>query len=204
MPDIHFEFLVEERSMEGFLQVWLPVFLPKCTFKVSPFQGKRALLKELGNRLAAYAKWLPENYRLVVMVDRDGKDCRELKNRLEGICRKAGLTSKKSAQGGDWQVATVIAVEELEAWYFGDWEAVRQAYPKAPEDVPRRAAYRDPDAIGGGTWEAFERVMQKSGCLKGGLPKVDAARRIGVHMDPRRGNKSASFNFFHRTLADPV
>ena len=34
---------------------------------------------------------------------------------------------------GAWQVVNRIAIEELQAWHFGDWEAARQAnpYPRA-------------------------------------------------------------------------
>ena len=53
-------------------------------------------------------------------------------------------------------------VEELEAWYFGDWEAVRKAYPKVSRTVPRSARYRDADKIVGAA-EAFERVMRGAG-----------------------------------------
>jgi hypothetical protein len=75
-------------------------------------------------------------------------------------------------------------VEELEAWYFAEWGGVRQAFPNLPASVPQRAPYRNPDGITGGTWEALERVLQRSGYFAGGLRKVEAARRIGQHFDP--------------------
>ncbi len=69
---------------------------------------------------------------------------------------------------------------------------VRAAYPRASASVPRQAKHRHPDRIAGGTWEAFERVMQRAGYFGGGLPKIDAARAIAQHMDPSR-NTSPSF-----------
>ena len=76
---------------------------------------------------------------------------RSSSQRLERICDNAGLRSRRGAGSPDWQVVTRIAIEELEAWYFGDWEAVREAYPGVSPSVPQQAPYRDPDAIRGGT-----------------------------------------------------
>jgi hypothetical protein len=89
----------------------------------------------------------------------------------------------------------------LEAWYFGDWEAVRIAYPDVGENIPRHRNYRDPDRIPGGTWEAFERVMRRAGYFPGGLAKIEAARMIAPHIDPER-NSSQSFRFFYSALAE--
>jgi len=50
-----------------------------------------------------------------------------------------------------FQVINRIAIEELEAWFFGDWPAMCAAYPKLDASVPKRAGLRDPDAIKGGT-----------------------------------------------------
>lgn len=62
---------------------------------------------------------------------------------------------------------------------------------------------RDPDGIGGGTWEAFERVMRPHGYFEGGLRKLEIARMIGAEMDPGR-NRSRSFQVFREVLVDLV
>ena len=93
-------------------------------------------------------------------------------------------------------------IEELEAWYFGNWEAVRQAYPKVSPTVPDRARYRDPDGVRD-TWEAFERILKRHGYFSTGLRKIEAARAIAEHVDPA-GNRSGSFSVFHRTLREAV
>jgi hypothetical protein len=98
-------------------------------------------------------------------------------------------------------VVTRLAIEELEAWYFGDWEAVRAAYPRLPATIPAQAKYRDPDAIVGGTWEALERILQKAGYFSLGLAKIEAARAIAAHMVPER-NTSRSFQILRNALAD--
>ena len=198
----HLELLVEEPSMEAFLRALLPRLLPQRSFEVHAFQGKSDLLNSLEARLRGYAKWLPDDWRIVVVVDRDDEDCLELKGQLESTALRAGLRTRSRSAGEPWQLVNRIAIQELEAWYFGDWEAVRAVYPRMASTVPRRSRYREPDAIAGGTWEAFERVMQKYGYFKGGLAKIEAARMIGAHMDPLR-SQSPSFRTFHRAVIEP-
>ena len=124
----HLELLVEEPSMEAFLRTLLPRLLaPGFTFEVHVFQGKRDLLSKLSARLRGYQRWLPPDYRLVVLVDQDDDDCRVLKKRLEHAATTAGLASRTQVGNQTWKVATRVVIEELEAWYFGDWDAVRAA-----------------------------------------------------------------------------
>lgn len=202
MPAAHLELLVEEPSMEAFLRALLPRLLPQDrTFEIHAFQGKTDLLSQLEARLRGYAAWLPADWRVVVVVDRDDDDCHVLKHQLEAMARRAGLRTRTRAGNAPWQIVNRIAIEELEAWYFGDWAAVRSAFPRASAKVPRRQGFRDPDAIGGGTWEAFERVMQAHGYFKGGLAKMEAARAIGAHVDPARSS-SKSFRTFSDAIAE--
>ncbi len=198
----HLEILSEERSMEAFLEMLLPRMLPAgLTFLIHPFRGKDDLLKKLQERLNAYAKWLPAECRLVVAVDRDDDDCHELKAQLEQAATDTGLLTRSQACGGSWQAVNRIVVEELEAWYFGDWQAVRQAYPRVSANVPNQARYRDPDAIQGGTSEAFERILKKPGRFQNGLRKTEAARDIAPNIDPAR-NRSRSFRAFRDALTE--
>ena len=202
MPVAHLELLVEEPSTETFLRALLPRLLPQhCTFEVHPFQGKSDLLGNLEPRLRGYAAWLPEDWRIVVVLDRDNEDCHALKGQLELIACRAGLRTRTRAGKAGWQLVNRIAIEELEAWYFGDWAAVCSAYPRASANVPRRQRFRDPDAIAGGTWEAFERVMQTYGYFKGGLTKLEAARVIGAYIDPARSS-SRSFRVFSAAISE--
>lgn len=202
MSAAHLELLVEEPSMEAFLRALLPRLLPQDrTFEIHPFQGKQDLLGKLEARLRGYAAWLPADWRIVVVVDRDDDDCLELKSQLEDMARRAGLRTRTRAGNAPWQLLNRIAIEELEAWYFGDWAAVRSAFPRASANVPRRQGFRNPDTIAGGTWEAFERVMQSRGYFKSGLLKIDAARAIGAHVDPVRSS-SRSFRTFSGAIAE--
>ena len=67
------------------------------------------------------------------------------------------------------QLVNRVVIEELEAWYFGDWEAVRSAYPRVSPTVPNQSRYRNPDSVQGGTWEAFERILKGHGYFRTGL-----------------------------------
>lgn len=194
--------------MEAFLRALLPRWQPTgCSFDIHTFQGKSDLMDKLEARLRAYASWLPVDWRLLVIVDRDDDDCKALKSRLEDTAQRAGLTTRTAAAQGAgttaWQLVNRIAIEELEAWYFGDWDGVLAAYPKVPGSVTKGRGYREPDAIAGGTWEAFERVMQRHGYFKAGLAKIEAARRIGGCLDPAR-SRSPSFVQFHTALVEAL
>jgi len=187
--------------MEVFLRSLLPRLLGNVPFEVHPFQCKEELLARLAERMRGYAAWLPRDQRIMVLVDRDDDDCQALKRELEHRAHQVGLSTRSRPVQGHYTVVNRIVVEELEAWYFGDWQAVCAAYPRVSPKVARRAAYRDPDGIPGGTWEAFERVLQRAGYFRSGLRKREIARTIVPHLDPER-NRSASFRVFRRAVLD--
>ena len=187
--------------MEAALGLLLSKMLRSASFRIHPHQGKTDLLKKLPSKLRGYASWLPETWRIVVVVDRDDDDCDDLKARLEKMAADAGLKTRSTAKQKPWVVVNRFAIEELEAWYFGDWEAVRAAYPKAPATIPAKVKYRNPDGIRGGTWEAFERVLQGVGYFASGLRKIEAARDVAQHMVPSR-NTSPSFRALRDVLGE--
>lgn len=197
----HVEVLVEEPSMEAALRVLLPRVLGDMSFNIYPYQGKPDLVARLPQRLRGYAAWLHDDYRIVVVVDRDDDDCYELKQELENIASNAGLRSRSQCCDQPYQVVNRLAIEELEAWYFGDWEAVRSAYPRVTATIPGNAKYRDPDAITGGTWEAFERILQRAGYFQTGLRKIEAARAVAQYWQPQ-DNRSRSFQAFRHVLLE--
>ncbi|MFH0798719.1 MAG: DUF4276 family protein [Pseudomonadota bacterium] len=203
----HVEVLVEEPSMEVALRLLLPRILGETSFAIYQNQCKNELIARLPQRLAGYANrrkndsWFRDHCRIVVIVDRDDEDCKDLKARLEKAAKEAGLITRSTANNNTYTVVNRIAVEELEAWYFGDWKAVQTAYPKVVASVPSKSKYRNPDAITGGTCEALERVLRKFGYFKTGFRKIDAARAIGEHMVPSR-NRSGSFQILCSALRE--
>jgi hypothetical protein len=187
---------VEEYSMAAALELLLPKMLGDIGFQIIRFQCKDDLLKNAPARLKGYAGSLPRSWRIIVLVDRDNDDCQQLKKRLELMAIDAGLRTKRTARKDQqFQAVSRIAIEELEAWFFGDWAAVQAAYPRVSPNVPRRAGFRDPDAIVGGTWEALERELKKAGYFSTGMRKLEVARSVASRMEISR-NRSGSFQAF--------
>ena len=112
-------FLLEEESMKHFLDGILPKILPPDVgFITVPHEGKSDLQKSVPIKLRA---WKEPGVKFVIVQDQDTGDCRELKRKLVELC---GDTTQ--------EVLIRIACHELEAWYFGDLEAVSKAYGKIP------------------------------------------------------------------------
>jgi len=204
---MHIEFLVEEPSAEEALKVLVPAITAGCcSFAIRTYQGKQQLLSRLANRLRGYRAWITEDYRIVVLIDEDRQDCSTLKGQLEAASRSAGLTTKSSCKRGkEFQVLNRVAVEELEAWFLGDVEALREAFPRVPAGLKRRKTFRDPDAVPGGTAEALRAVLQRAGYFRRlkHLPKQEIAKRISKYMDPQR-NRSKSFQVFRDGLLEMI
>ncbi len=189
--------------MEAFLAVLLPRILdPAVPWKIIDYGSKHQLLQRLPRRLLGYSNYAAASRpKALVLVDRDEDDCLDLKRRLEEACRAAGLATRSRPDGaGLFDVVTRIVIEELEAWYFGDGEAVQALWPGTRRSL-EKAAFRDPDAIRGGTHEAFLRVLQSVGYLKGAsrLPKIETARLLSERLNVER-NRSSSFQHFRAGL----
>ncbi len=187
---MHVEVYVEEPSAKAALDVLVPGIIGEGhSFKVHNFRNKQELLREIPKRLRAYAKWIPDHWRIAVLVDEDRQDCHELKARLVRAATDAGINER---------VLSRVVVEELEAWFFGDFNALSAVYPKLPATLPRRAGFRDPDAIAGGTWEALDRVLRRAG-YRAGLSKTENAAKVAEWMNPD-SNTSHSFQVFRDGL----
>ncbi len=193
------EFLVEEPSIEVALKNLVPKIID-AEIRIHAFQGKQDLMQNLLARLKGYKNYIDESYRIFVVVDRDNDKCQELKYKLENIAREAGLLTKSATKETNYQVINRIAIEELEAWFFGDVQAIRAIYPKISPNIAHQEKYRDPDAITGGTAEALEKILKDKKYYTR-MPKIEVARNISTHMDPER-NTSKSFQVFRDALKD--
>jgi hypothetical protein len=106
------ELLVEELSAVAALHLILPKIVPDgTTYAIHPFQGTKDLLLRVGERLTGYSKWMPDNWRILILVDRDNDDCKKLKQALGKVAAAAGFES--GAEPGRHLVR--ICIEELEA-----------------------------------------------------------------------------------------
>ena len=194
---MYLEFLLEEPSAEAVLRTILPKILSgNISYDFFVFKGKEHLLKNLPERLKTYRQWISDDWRIFVLIDEDRKDCHELKAKLEQAAHEAGFVTKSSAAPDEsFQVVNRLAIEELEAWFFGDVEALHAAYPRIPKTLQYQARYRDPDAIQGGTYEALERLLIRQNYFRERIPKPTVAQNIAQHMVPSR-NRSKSFQVF--------
>jgi hypothetical protein len=195
MPHIkHIEILTEEPSAEAALKNIIPKIIGNnASFKIITHQGKSDLLAKLPLKLKTYKAILKPGHRVVVLVDKDKEDCILLKQKIEKIAQSAGLKTKTTS-GKNFQMISRIAIEELEAWFIGDENAIRQSYVKVPAFAKK---YRTPDNISN-TWEALELLLTKSGYKKIG-GKIEVARKISANMNPDI-NKSTSFQVFRKGI----
>jgi hypothetical protein len=166
-------FLLEERSMKTLLDGLLPRLMPEMTFVCIPHEGKQDLEKSIPRKLRA---WREPGARFVVVRDNDGGDCHVLKQRLVTLCND----TKRS------DVLVRIACQELEAWYFGEPEAMAQAFGRAQlSEIGNKSRYRDPDMIQQPSREIAKLIPE--------FQKMSGARRMAAHLS-RNGNLSRSFN----------
>ena len=193
----HIEIFVEERSAAEAVQLLVPKIRHDLGFRIYEFQGCGDLLAKLPDRFRGYSSWLPDEWRIVVLIDRDRQDCLELKRKIQGMARRARLRVR-ARRGAPAQVIIRIAVEELESRFFGDVPALRAAFPGVPVDLAKKAKFREPDEIKN-AWESLEAVLQRAGHFPTGLQKIRCARSIAAHMDPGN-NRSTSFCVFRDAL----
>lgn len=150
----------------------------------------RQLLDQLPRLLQGYGR-TPGIDAVVVVVDSDRQDCRQFLNDL--------LEVADSCERAPRQVMFRLAIEEVEAWYLGDRNAVVAAYPKAKRDVIERYVQ---DSVCG-TWETLADCIYPGGSAKvrkegwplPGQLKHEWAEKIGPKLD-LDGNASPSFNKF--------
>ena len=167
--------MLEEESAKQLMEVLLPKILPSCvTFRCIAHHGKSHLQKSIPNRLKALGD--RPNTFVIILHDRDRHpDCVALKNHLRGLCASS-----------NHDPLIRIVCRELEAWYFGDLDAVQQAFPGfSATKYKNRAKFRKPDDIVNPGNE-LKRII-------GNFNKGRASKEVPKYMDIDN-NKSVSFN----------
>lgn len=209
---MHIEVLVEDSSGAKLVEMLLPEvigpFGEPHTWRVHTYKGighipkglsaatdpsKRALLNQLPRLLAGYGK-TPGIDAVVVVVDSDRRNCIEFLAELKGLldaCQPAPNTLFR------------LAIEEMEAWYLGDRQALLAAYPRAKSEVLN--GYKQDSVCG--TWEVLADAIYPGGSvaiLRAGWPlpgqvKHEWAEKIGSRMNVEL-NLSPSFCKFRDGL----
>ncbi|MDA4891589.1 DUF4276 family protein [Streptomyces sp. MPA0124] len=201
------EVLLEEPSAENALRILVPRLVSHAeehvNFELRVFRGKDDLLRKLPDRLRGYASWARHaDVRILVLVDRDDDECVVLKREIDRLAVEAGLTlHTRDAVPTGGSFKTRIACEEIEAWFLGDAEALRSAYPRVAKNFEHRAGFRDVDNIHGGTWEKLQRILQDAGYFSNGLRKIELARTLAPLMSTDH-NRSVSFRYFCEAVRD--
>lgn len=202
---MHIDVLVEDSSSSKLLETLFPKILggqgEPHTWRVHAYKGvgripsglqgsgdpvARILLDQLPRLLRGYGK-TPGIDAVVVLVDTDGRDCVAFLAQLKTLVAQIDPTPT---------VLFRLAMEEAEAWYFGDRAALLAAFPRAKRDVLDR--YVQDSACG--TWELLadavhpggSPAVRKAGWPQSGELKHEWAERIGPLMNVE-ANHSPSF-----------
>ena len=143
---MHIEFLVEDSSGATLLKVIIPKIIGEFndphTWKIHEYKGlgnkipkglnptidaqKRILLDQLPKLFRGFGR-TPGVDAVVVVVDTDNRNCTELLAELHELLEQCDPKPKNTLFR--------LAIEEIEAWYLGDNNAVLTAYPKAKRKV---------------------------------------------------------------------
>lgn len=202
---MHVEMLVEDSSGAKLLEMLIPRIIGEHgaphTWRVHRYRGigrlprglspkadpaKRLLLDQLPRLLIGYGK-TPGIDAVVVVVDSDRRDCKTFLTELQALLKQCDPAPNALFR---------LAIEEVEAWYLGDRQALLAAYPKARKDALGR--YQQDSVCD--TWELLADAVYPGGSaaiLKRGWPvpgdvKHEWAERIGPGMSVDQ-NASPSF-----------
>ena len=202
---MHIEVLVEDSSGEKLLRMLIPLLIgphgDPHTWRLHEYKGigriprglvtkadptKRILLDQLPKLLRGYGK-TPGIDAVVVVLDTDKRDCARFLAELKAVTTSCNPVPNTLFR---------LAIEEIEAWYFGDRDALLAAYPRAKLDVLGK--YVQDSACD--TWELLadavhaggSSAIKKAGWPLPGQVKHEWAKKIGPFMDPDR-NISPSF-----------
>lgn len=214
---VHFEILVEDQSGQKALEILIPKIIgANHTYKIHAYKGigkipkgmktvkdpsKRIFLDQLPRLLKAYGNYFhTTNYKAVVFVvcDLDDKCLKTFKRELLKVLNSC---NKKP------ETRFCFAIEEGEAWFLGDKQAVKKAYPRAKMTVLDGYVQ---DSICG-TWEKLadavynggSAALKKKGFFEIGKEKSDWATSITRHMNVN-SNESCSFCYFRDKLLECI
>jgi predicted DNA-binding protein (UPF0251 family) len=154
-------------------------------------------LSQLPRLVQGYGKtWNSSNYDgvLIIVCDLDARCLKEFRQELLNCINKCN--SKPVTY-------FCIAIEEMEAWFLGDFLALQKAYPKTKISVLQTYKL---DSICG-TWEKLADAILKGGYKKLkekggnaiGKEKSIWAEKIAPYIDIDK-NASPSFRYFRNRL----
>lgn len=207
---MHFEILIEDQSGKKALNILVPKIIDgPHTFTIHAYRGigripknmkdagdssKRMLLENLPKLLKGYGRTFAgyQDYQATVILvcDLDDKCLKTFRKDLFGILNACDPKP---------ETRFCFAIEEGEAWFLGDLNAIKIGYPNAKDSVLN--SYVN-DSICG-TWEKLADAVYPGGAKKlsalgwqlVGAEKSIWVERIGPHMNIDNNN-SPSFCYF--------
>ncbi|MCG8642396.1 MAG: DUF4276 family protein [Desulfobacterales bacterium] len=213
---MHFEILSEDQSGEIALNILIQKIISvKNTYTIHSYKGigrlpkglkpgsdpqKRILLDQLPKLIRGYGKTFQgyHDYSAVVIIvlDLDDKDLNSFETELNEVVNTCNPKP---------ETYFCFAIEEGEAWFLGDMNAIKMAYPNAKDSVLN--TYEN-DSICG-TWEKLADAifpggsisLKKQGWMKIGKTKSEWAERITPSLDIEN-NQSPSFHYFKNKLLE--
>lgn len=213
---MHFEILSEDQSGEIALNILIQKIISvKNTYTIHSYKGigrlpkglkpgsdpqKRILLDQLPKLIRGYGKTFQgyHDYSAVVIIvlDLDDKDLNSFETELNEVVNTCNPKP---------ETYFCFAIEEGEAWFLGDMNAIKTAYPNAKDSVLN--TYEN-DSICG-TWEKLADAifpggsisLKKQGWMKIVKTKSEWAERITPSLDIEN-NQSPSFHYFKNKLLE--
>lgn len=171
----------EEPSAKKLFDSILPKLLPPdVQFRVYSHQGKQDLEKALKNTLPSISRTY--GARILVIRDQDSAECIDVKKAIKS----------KIGNSCTCQFFIRIACRELEAWYLGDLDAIKNAYPRLrPENYSGKADLRNVDEIMNPAEYLLKIIPEYSS--RHFLPKIEVSESIAPFLN-FENNTSVSFN----------
>lgn len=170
--------MVEEQSIEEVTKVIIKRMGLENRVKIIPHDGKNDLEKSFPRKIANWRN--PHRTRFVICRDNDGSDCAILKQRLRDMLPETTQHDFKLR----------LVMNELEAWYLGDLEALKKAelISQGVLDQNRnKRKFRSPENLTNAKQE-FKRLVKTKG-------QITLARTIAPHLELENENCS-SFKHF--------
>ena len=214
---MHIEFLIEDNSGKEMLKRLIPKILSaEHSYLIHGYKGvggkipagckndpkvakNRILLDNLPRLLSGYGKTFHSAGKdfqgaVIVICDLDRRDKNSFEAELNNLLQKC--THKPNTK-------FCLAIEEGEAWFLGDQDAIFKAYPHYKRNIVQKY---EQDSICG-TWETLADALYPGGhsalSNKGyqavGKEKEEWAKRITPCMNVDN-NKSPSFCHFRDTV----
>lgn len=145
-----------------------------------PDTKHQGLLDQLPAKLRGYGKSLESHAVVLVVIDTDLQDCKELLAQLNAMLLVLPVKPR---------VLFRLAIEETESWFIADMDALRSAYPGGVKT--RGLKNIQPDAVVG-AWEKLAESLGVARKMVAGPTKFQWAQKIAPHLDLEQP-KSPSF-----------